>query len=423
MQAISNWSYPEELSSDEWLVATYFVELPAGSSAVSAAREMAIGQTTGTWVELPDELMKVVTPFNARFEGIYQVPPTELRSDDVSPDNYVIRIAYPLQDFANDLSILITILSGNESATSQTLKLMDIEFPKRFLATLPGPRFGIEGIRNLLGIHNRPLLNNMLKPCLGMPPEVGARLVYETAVGGVDIIKDDEKYSYQEISPIAERVKAYKAAIRRAEEQTGYRCLYAVNISSCFGQFRDNALRARDAGADMLMVNFLSSGLTAMQALASDPDINLPILAHTALAPIWYESPRAGISSHLIMGKLPRLAGSDLVIQFTPYARYPIHPDRYLLYTHALTTPLANIKPCFPLIAGGVHPRIVPRLVQDLGIEFTVGAGGAIQGHPKGTIAGAQAMRQALEASAAGIPLEEYAQDHEPLRLALEKWK
>lgn len=34
-----------------------------------------------------------------------------------------------------------------------------------------------------------------------------------------------------------------------------------------------------------------------------------------------------------------------------------------------------------------------------------------------------KAMRQALEASAAGISLEVYAEDHEPLRIALEKWK
>ena len=69
MQAISNWSYPEELSRDEWLVATYFVELPAGSSAVSAAREMAIGQTTGTWVELPDEFNESCHTFQRQVRG------------------------------------------------------------------------------------------------------------------------------------------------------------------------------------------------------------------------------------------------------------------------------------------------------------------------------------------------------------------
>lgn len=32
----------------------------------------------------------------------------------------------------------------------------------------------------------------MIKPCTGYTPEVGAKLFFEAAAGGVDIIKDDE---------------------------------------------------------------------------------------------------------------------------------------------------------------------------------------------------------------------------------------
>jgi len=32
----------------------------------------------------------------------------------------------------------------------------------------------------------------MIKPCIGLTPEKTAELAYETALGGVDVIKDDE---------------------------------------------------------------------------------------------------------------------------------------------------------------------------------------------------------------------------------------
>jgi len=49
--------------------------------------------------------------------------------------------------------------------------------------------------------------------------------------------------------------------------------------------------------------------------------------------------------------------------------------------------------------------------------------GGGIHGHPFGTRAGAKAARQAIEATMQGIPLKEYANTHEKLKLVLEKWK
>ncbi|MDO8626873.1 MAG: RuBisCO large subunit C-terminal-like domain-containing protein, partial [Candidatus Diapherotrites archaeon] len=47
---------------------------------------------------------------------------------------------------------------------------------------------------------------------------------------------------------------------------------------------------------------------------------------------------------------------------------------------------------------------------------------GGIHGHPKGTLQGAMATMQAIEATTEGHSLEEAAKKHKELRLALEKW-
>ena len=72
------------------------------------------------------------------------------------------------------------------------LKWIDVAFPKKYIEQFQGPKFGVEGLREKLGVYDRPLLNAMIKPNIGWTPEEGAELFYEAAKGGVDIIKDDE---------------------------------------------------------------------------------------------------------------------------------------------------------------------------------------------------------------------------------------
>lgn len=423
MQNMDRWSYPETLEREDWLIATYFVELPPSASILEAAQGIAISQTTGSWVKLPDEMMRLVDTFSGRFEGVYRIPPSELKTNPDQPVWCVMRIAFPVQNFNQDLTILLHGLAGNEAAISQKLKLLDIQFPPKLLEHLPGPRFGVQGIRDRLGVYDRPLLLSVIKPCIGLSPEDGAKIAYEAALGGVDLIKDDEKLPNLPVSPIEKRVKAYLAALHRAEEETGQKTIYITNITSQSSKLRENALRARDAGAEMLLANFLSVGLTSLQALAEDPEINLPLLTHFSLGQVWYTSPDNGMSAFLILGKLPRLAGADMVVHLLPSDKYTVDLDTFKMSARALTMPLTGIKPAMPLVGGGGHPGMVPRLVQDLGIDFVAGIGGAIQAHPQGPIAGARAMRQAFDAVTRNIPLEEYAADRVELKIALDKWR
>jgi len=81
-----------------------------------------------------------------------------------------------------------------------------------------------------------------------------------------------------------------------------------------------------------------------------------------------------------------------------------------------------HIKPVFAVASGGVHPGIVDNIIGFMGKDVVIQAGGGIHGHPNGTVSGAKAMRQAVDATLKGISLKTYAKTHEELRLALEKW-
>jgi len=89
----------------------------------------------------------------------------------------------------------------------------------------------------------------------------------------------------------------------------------------------------------------------------------------------------------------------------------------------ALKMEIAGLKPVLPVASGGLHPKLVPALMEYFGKDFVIQAGGGIHGHTDGTFAGATAMRQAVDAAMQGKTLEAYAETHRELKVALDLWK
>jgi len=50
-----------------------------------------------------------------------------------------------------------------------------------------------------------------------------------------------------------------------------------------------------------------------------------------------------------------------------------------------------------PALSCGMHPGVVDRVTELAGVDYLANAGGAVHGHPGGTVAGAKAMRQAID--------------------------
>ena len=82
-----------------------------------------------------------------------------------------------------------------------------------------------------------------------------------------------------------------------------------------------------------------------------------------------------------------------------------------------------GVRPAMPIASGGLHPGHVPQLLSLFGNDVIMQFGGGIHGHPGGTAAGTRAVRQALEAALAGVPLAKFALGAVDLSAALEKWQ
>lgn len=416
------YTLPESIRGKNYVVASYYIKLPCEVDVLKKAASLAIGQTIGTWIPIPGITEDIREKYMGKVINVFDIPALDLSTQvDTKEREYMIQIAYPAVNFGSDFPLMLTSLLGNDASTSAQVKLLDIEFPREFTGDFAGPEYGIAGIRKLTGIDERPLILNMIKPCTGLTPEEGARIFYETALGGVDLIKDDELFGNPVYSKPWERVTAYKKAAAAAFEETGERVRYFVNVTSGARELMENVKKVLEAGADGIMINFATVGYSGLKQVADFADV--PILGHAAGSGMFYEGTASGMTSPLAAGKLARLAGADIVMVNTPYGGYPLQYQKYMQTLAELTLPWYHLKPSMPSIGGGVHPGVVERYVRQAGKDIILAAGGAVQGHPHGAKAGARAMRQAIEIVMEGRDFSEAAEEKAELCAALAQWQ
>ena len=415
------FTLPEEIRNKNYVVASYYIKLPVGVDIIKKASSLAVGQTIGTWIPIPGVTDEIREKYMGKVVNIFDIPAYDL-STQITEElrEYIIQIAYPAVNFGDDFPLMITSLLGNDASTSAQVKLLDIEFSKDFSAEFNGPRYGIKGIRNITETEDRPLFLNMIKPCTGLSPQAGAKIFYEVALGGADLIKDDELFGNPKYSLPANRVKAYKEAAKVAYEKTGHKTRYFVNVTSGVSEILDVVKSVEDEGADGIMINFAAVGYSTLKYVAENT--NMPILGHAAGSGMVCEGILNGMSTPLAVGKLARLAGADIVMVNTPYGGYPLTYQKYMETIKNLILPLYNIEPAMPSIGGGVHPGMVEKYINEVGKDIVMAAGGAVQGHPDGATAGAKAMRQAIDVAVKGESFEEASKIYPELGKALELW-
>ncbi len=389
------------------LVCTFHVE-PEGISLKEAAGGVAAESSVGTWTELTTE-----KPYVKR-----------LAARVFSIEGRTVKIAYPVELFepANMPNILSSV-AGNVFGLKalKNLRLLDIEFPRQLLSNFKGPAFGISGIRKLLKIPKRPLIGTIIKPKLGLETKDHAKVAYDAWLGGCDVVKDDENLSSQSFNPFEERLTQTLESRDKAQEETGERKVYMINITAETQTMLKRAQAVVDQGGEYVMVDILTCGWSALQTLR-DQDFRLVIHAHRAGHAAFTKNQLHGIAMKSI-ARVARIIGIDQLHVGTVVGKMSETRFEVTENIAACKSEMGLLKPVLPVASGGLHPRLVPALMETFGSDFVIQAGGGIHGHPEGTVCGAKAMRQAVDATLYGKTLEEYAKTHQELASALKQWK
>ena len=389
------------------VICDFYVE-PDGISLIEAAGGVAAESSIGTWTELT-----TTKPYVEKLAA---------RVFSINGNNF--QVAYPIELFEHgNMPNILSSVAGNVFGLRalKNLRLNDIHLPRELVRSFRGPKYGVTGIRRLLQVQDRPLVGTIIKPKLGLKTKDHAKVAYDAWAGGCDIVKDDENLSSQRFNPFDDRVVATLEMRDRAETETGEKKVYMANITSETEEMLDRAQFVKDHDGKYLMIDILTCGFSALQTVR-EQDFGLVIHAHRAGHAAFTKNPKHGVSMKVI-AKVARIIGVDQLHVGTVVGKMSETREEVSENCEALRTELDGLKKVLPVASGGLHPGLVPSLMSFFGKDFVIQAGGGIHGHPEGTVSGAKAMRQAVDATMQGLSLKEYAETHKELRIALEIWK
>ncbi len=335
--------------SGERFTVTYQIRAADEAEALARARGICLEQT----VETPATLL---ANDDIRGQVVGRIETFGPQEDG----RFRAAISYAVETTAFELTQLLNVVFGN-TAMQQGIRVLNLDLPAALLAHFPGPRFGQPGLRALLDAPRRPLLGTALKP-MGLSARDLADLAYEIALGGVDVIKEDHGFTNQPFAPFAERVQRCAEAVKRANQQTGFHCLYAPNVTAPTDEILPRARLARAAGAGALMIAPGLTGWDALCVLRQADDVALPILSHPALLGTYVASPDQGIAHRVVFGKLPRLAGADATIFVNYGGRFPFTRADCNGVIAGVTAPMGAYPAIFPMPGGGMTLERLPEM-------------------------------------------------------------
>jgi ribulose-bisphosphate carboxylase large chain len=417
--------------SSRELIAEYYLEPSKGVSFEQCCEHLAGESSIGTWTKI-----STMSPYIAH----RLKPHVFYIKKSLGGRKGIARIAYHPDLFeAGNMSGIWSSIAGNIFGMKAVanLKLQDIHFPKKLMNKFKGPKYGIEGIRKLLKVKKRPLCGTIVKPKVGLNAKQHAKVAYEAWAGGLDVVKDDENLTSMTFNNFKERVKLTLKLRDKAEKETGERKMYMANITAETDEMKKRAEFVKKQGGEYFMLDILTIGWSGVQTLRNHNNkLNMVMHAHRAMHGALTRNPRHGISM-LTIAKCARLIGVDQLHIGTAAVgkmhgsrheelaiEEEIETEHFIPKTgeHLLEQRWGDIKPVFAVASGGLHAGMTQKLIRIMGKNIIAQYGGGVHWHPKGTKYGAMGVRQAIDAAAEGIPLEEYAKSHKQLRDAIEKF-
>ncbi|MDR2661762.1 MAG: ribulose 1,5-bisphosphate carboxylase large subunit [Treponema sp.] len=319
---------------------------------------------------IPEKILGRIERFEA--EGCGAEGP-ERESPSGGPDRWLAEISFAAELAAGEYTQFLNVVFGNISI-KRGIQVAAVKPGKAMDGILPGPRFGVEGLRRLLGVSGRPLVFSAIKP-LGLSPGDMGKLAGQFAEGGVDLIKDDHGLSNQVFAPFEERVKRCAGAVAEANAKNGTKTIYLPNVTAPADRVLEKARRAKELGAGGLIISPALTGFDALRLAASE--CGLPVFAHPAFAGS-YAINADGIGCSVIFGTLMRLAGADATIFPNYGGRFPLTREECLSIAAACREELGGRASIFPCPAGGMEFAKIPGMVQSYGKDTLILIGGGL---------------------------------------------
>lgn len=372
--------FRKEVDKEKYFIVTY--ELESETNLRDGSWQLAIGQSVGnpnvrnSWET--DELFE---NHSCMVLGDEDVLTNQKKGK--------VRIAFPVAniDFKTDgISHLMVNIMGGQMDIDNIVKcgVIDIEFPSHVEDIFLGPKFGIDGIREYTKTYDKPLFGAIVKPKIGITPETLLEMVKELVEGGVNFIKEDEIMSNPAFCTIEERVPLIMDYLKDKD------VIYSVSIHSDMPYLLDRVKLVHELGGNSVHVNFWC-GIGIYRAIR---ELDLPIFIHFQKSgdKILTNRNHSYYVDWTVMCKLAGMMGVDFIHAGMIGGYYKWPEDEVVDSVKVLRD-----YGVMPALSCGFHPGLTKWVTDKVGTDYMANVGGALHGHPTGTLSGAKAMRQSIE--------------------------
>ena len=209
-------------------------------------------------------------------------------------------------------------------------------------------------------------------------------MVQELVEGGVNFIKEDEILSNPSFCSIEERVPLIMEYLKDKN------VIYSVSIHADPHEIIDRVKRVYELGGNSVHVNFWCG----MGIYKTIRELDLPIFIHFQKSGDKILTNR-NHDFHIdwtVICKLAGMMGVDFIHAGMIGGYYKWDEDEVLDSITEL-----HKYDVMPALSCGFNPGLTEFVWKKVGNNFMANVGGAIHGHPSGTLAGARAMRQSLD--------------------------
>ncbi|ELZ85556.1 ribulose bisophosphate carboxylase [Haloferax elongans ATCC BAA-1513] len=393
--------------TDEDLVCTFRIDPATGMTTEEAASRVASESSNGTWAALQT---------GADF--------TDMGATAFSIDGDTIGVAYPAGLFEpGNMPQILSCIAGNIMGMKavDTIRLMDCEWPEAIVSSFDGPLFGSSVREEIFGVDDRPITATVPKPKVGLSTKSHAQVGYDAWLGGVDLLKDDENLTDQAFNPFADRLTESLALRDDAEDETGEKKSYLINVTADTQTMLDRVDEVAEQGGEYVMVDIITAGWAGLQTVRERTEKHgMAIHAHRAMHAAFDRMPTHGVSMR-VLAQISRLLGVDQLHTGTAGLGKLANEDTVGI-NEWMRSDLYGTTDVLPVASGGLHPGLLPDLLDATGTNVCIQLGGGIHGHPDGTRAGAVALRAAIDGYVDGKSIQEVADETPELAVALDKW-
>ena len=233
-------------------------------------------------------------------------------------------------------------------------------------------------------------------------------MVQQLVEGGVNFIKEDEILSNPQFCSIEDRVPLIMNYLNQRVKDGYPPVIYAVCINSDAPYLLKRVQQVYDLGGNAIHINFWSGlgSYLSVRKLTENFEREFFIHFQKSGDKILTNAKHDYHIDWKVICYLAGISGVDF-IHAGMWGGYMSDDELELKETLKVLHGL-NVMPA---LSCGMHPGIVNAIIKRMGYNFMANCGGAIHGHPGGTLRGAMAMRQSIDQNY----LEEY-------KIAIEKW-